>query len=120
MTKRKAEVLTGYEIRRIPSGGNSFCFGAFDGDRMLVEAEHRNERVALRWLANAVFKMHSRQILDQHGWRCARCGSRYLLQIHHRVYRSHGGSHRRENLEPLCGDCHWAVHRRAGLRAPLF
>ena len=113
MTKRKAEVLTGNEIRQIPHNRNSFCFGAFDCDQLIAEVEHRNERIALTWLVNAVYRMHSRQVLDQHGWRCARCGSSYLLQVHHRKYRSHGGTHRPENLEPTCGDCHRTIHAHA-------
>ena len=31
----------------------------------------------------------------------------YVVQeIHHRKYRSHGGTHRVANLEPVCRDCH--------------
>jgi 5-methylcytosine-specific restriction endonuclease McrA len=110
MTKRKAEALTGYEIRRIPSERNRFCFGAFDRDELIAEAGHQTERIALTWLVNSVYKLHSRQVLDHYGWRCARCGSTYLLQVHHRKFRSHGGTHRPENLEPTCGDCHRAIH----------
>jgi hypothetical protein len=113
MTRRKAEVLTGYEIRRIPVEKNGFHFAAFDRDEVIAEAEHRNERIALTWLVNAIYKMHSRQVLEQHGWRCARCGSPYFLQVHHRRFRSHGGSHCPENLEPTCADCHRAIHDHA-------
>ena len=116
MTKRKAELLTGYEIRALPSGADLFRYGAFDTDRLVAAAQHRHERLALIRLVNAVYEMHSRQVLDEHGWRCARCGERYLLQIHHRLFRSHGGTHRRENLEPLCSDCHRRIHRRESAR----
>jgi len=58
MTRRKAEVLTGYEIRRIPMAKEAFRFGAFDRDQLIAEAEHRNERIALTWLVNAIYKMH--------------------------------------------------------------
>ncbi len=110
MTKRRAEVLTGYEIRRISNGKTSFCLGAFEQDRVVVQVDHQTERVALTWLVNAVYRLHSRQVLDRHGWRCTRCGSSYFLQIHHRIHRAHGGTHRPENLEPLCSDCHRVVH----------
>ena len=33
------------------------------------------------------------------------------LEIHHREYRAHGGTHRTENLEPVCRDCHKLIHR---------
>lgn len=38
------------------------------------------------------------------GWRCSApgCTSRRLLQIHHVVYRSHGGGDEMENLAVLC------------------
>ena len=45
MTRRKAEVLTGYEVRPIPNEKSGFRFGAFSGDDLIVEAEHRSERV---------------------------------------------------------------------------
>ena len=106
MTKRKAEVLTGYEVRPIPNEKSGFRFGAFSGDDLIVEAEHRSERVALVWLVNAVYQLHSHRVLERHGWRCVHCGGGYRLQIHHRKFRSHGGTHRPENLEPVCGDCH--------------
>ena len=112
MTRRKAELLTGYEIRAVASGTDSYCFGAFEADRLVASAGHRHERRALMQLVNVIYQMHSRQVLDEHGWRCARCGERYLLQIHHRMFRSHGGTHRRENLEPLCSDCHRMIHLR--------
>ena len=102
MTKRRAEVLTGYEIRRISTRTSAFCYGAFCGEELLAEAEHRKERIALTLLVNRVYQIHSRQVLEQHAWRCARCGRTYLLQIHHRQFRSHGGTHRPENLEPVC------------------
>jgi hypothetical protein len=110
MTRRKAEVLTGYDIRRIPIEKGGFRFAAFDGDRLVAETEHRSERIALIWLVNAIYRMHSRKVLDRHGWRCSHCGSSYMLQVHHRQYRSHGGTHQLENLEPTCGDCHRRIH----------
>jgi 5-methylcytosine-specific restriction endonuclease McrA len=50
--------------------------------------------------------------MEQHGWRCARCRASRHLEIHHRKYRSHGGTHRIENLEPVCRDCHKLIHRQ--------
>ena len=110
MTKRRAEVLTGCEIRRISNASSAFCYGAFSGEELMAEAQHRKERIALTLLVNRVYQIHSRRVLEQCGWRCARCGRTYLLQIHHRQFRSHGGTHRPENLEPVCGHCHRLIH----------
>ncbi len=55
MTRKKAEVLTGYEIRRMPSGRNAIRFGAFEREDLVAEVEHRSERVALVWLVNAAW-----------------------------------------------------------------
>ena len=111
MTKRKAEVLTGYEVRRIEEKC-PFSFGAFCGEDLIAEAQHRKPGIALTLLVKRIYQIHSRQVLDQQGWKCARCGRTHLLQIHHRQFRSHGGAHRPENLEPVCGECHRRIHAR--------
>ena len=116
MTRRKAEALTGYEVRRLWSSKDAFRYGAFQGEQLVSEAEHTTERIALTRLVNDIYRMHSRRVLDQHGWRCGRCGSSYRIQIHHRTFRSHGGTHRIENLEPLCSDCHRSAHHRNGFQ----
>ena len=43
-------------------------------------------------------------VLISFGWRCSApgCTSRRNLQVHHVVYRSHGGGDERENLVVLC------------------
>ena len=112
MTKRRAERLTGYEVRRIGNAASGSCFGAFAGEDLLAAAEHQKEGLALTLLVNRIYQIHSRRVLEQHGWKCARCGRTYLLQIHHRQFRSHGGTHRLENLEPVCGYCHRLIHAR--------
>jgi len=110
VTKRRAEALTGYEIRRMSHGSSAFCYGAYSGEKLMAEAQHRKERIALTLLVRRVYQIHSRRVLEQCGWRCVRCGRTYLLQIHHRQFRSHGGTHRPENLEPVCGLCHRLIH----------
>jgi HNH endonuclease len=110
VTKRRAEALTGYEIRRLPDGENTFCYGAFSGEELMAEAQHRKGGIALTLLVERVYQIHSRRVLETYGWRCARCGRTYLLQVHHRQFRSHGGTHRPENLEPVCGFCHRLIH----------
>jgi HNH endonuclease len=112
MTKKRAERLTGYEIRELPSERGLNTLGAFEGDQLVVKAVGRADFIALRALVHGVFFVHSRKAMEQQGWRCTRCQSSRRLEIHHRRYRSHGGTHRMENLEPVCRDCHKMIHRQ--------
>lgn len=112
MTKKRAERLTGYEIRELPPERGMCTVGAFEGDRLIVKAVGQADFVALRALVHGVYFVHSRKTMEQHGWRCARCRASRHLEIHHRKYRSHGGTHRIENLEPVCRDCHKLIHRQ--------
>jgi hypothetical protein len=113
MTKKRAERLTGYEIRRLPKNDwkGRLAYGAFSGDELIVQCSHFIEEAALQALVRDVYQLHSREVLQLHGWRCARCRSGTRLQIHHRRYRSHGGTHRVENLEPVCWGCHKLIHK---------
>jgi 5-methylcytosine-specific restriction endonuclease McrA len=110
MTRKRAERLTGYEIRELPSERSLVTLGAFDGQNLVAKASGRVEWLALRAIVDRVYNLHSGMALEQHSGRCARCRSRRPLQIHHRRYRSHGGTHRVENLEPVCWDCHRLIH----------
>ena len=111
MTKKRAERLTGYEIRRLENASGKATFAAFRDDETIAEATHWIEELALDFLVREVYKLHSIEVLKHHHWRCARCRSNRRLQIHHRRYRSHGGTHQIENLEPVCSDCHKIIHR---------
>ena len=111
MTRRRAERLTGYEIQDLPKERGLYTVGAFDGERLVVKAVGRADFIALQALVNGVYMLHSHKAMEQHGWRCARCRSSRRLEIHHRKYRSHGGTHRIDNLEPVCRDCHKLIHR---------
>jgi len=33
-----------------------------------------------------------------------------MLEVHHQVFRSHGGEHSQENLITLCHPCHAKLH----------
>ena len=111
MTRKRAEHLTGYEVRELPPERGQVTLGAFDGTTLIEKAVGRAEWIALKTLVNRVLMLHSRTVLENHGYQCARCRSRRQLQIHHRKYRSHGGTHQVDNLEPVCWDCHRAIHR---------
>jgi len=50
------------------------------------------------------------EVLKRDSWRCQLCGSMQQLEVHHRVFRSHGGKDAEENLVTLCHSCHSALH----------
>lgn len=67
------------------------------------------ERPALKALVESVYRLHCGKILKEYGGRCSRC-RRIAHHVHHKRYRSHGGTHEIENLEPVCWDCHRMIH----------
>src|ERR1700730_12089126 len=97
MTTRRAERLTGYEVRRIATNSGKVSYGAFRGEELIAKATHLIDELALNLLVREVYKLHCTEVLEHHGWRCARCRSSRRLQIHHRRFRSHGGTHPIEN-----------------------
>ena len=54
------------------------------------------------------------RIFERDGWRCRvpGCSSRRNLQVHHVIYRSHGGGNEDDNLAVLC-----ATHHLQGIHA---
>jgi len=112
MTKKKAERLTGYEVRPLPTANGKVRFGAFNAGELLLTGTGDVEWLALESLVRQAYKLHARIALKQSQWRCTRCKTSRQLQIHHRRYRSHGGTHKVENLEPVCWDCHRLIHAR--------
>lgn len=59
-------------------------------------------------------------VLDRDDNQCQLCGTggENRLQLHHVVFRSHGGDHQSSNLVTLCFRCHDDVH--AGRQAVLL
>lgn len=55
-----------------------------------------------------------RAIYERDWYRCRACGSGQNLQIHHILYRSHGGTDDPDNLVLLCRECHQAAHGIGG------
>jgi hypothetical protein len=113
MTKKRAERLTGYEVRRLHDRDRKgrVAYGAFQEGELMAEGAHLTDELALEVLVREVYRLHSLEVLRRHDGRCARCRSSRRLQIHHRRYRSHGGTHRIDNLEPVCWDCHKLIHK---------
>src|ERR1700688_3529097 len=112
MNKKRAERLTGYDGRQLHGRGRKgrVAYGAFEGDALIAEGAHLTDELAFEVLVREVYRIHSLEVLRQNGGRCARCRGYLRLQIHHRRYRSHGETHKIENLEPVCRDCHKAIH----------
>ena len=45
---------------------------------------------------------------------CQLCGQTGVIQVHHIIYRSHGGGDIPDNLISLCLSCHDDAHGRGG------
>lgn len=51
-------------------------------------------------------------ILHRDAYKCQRCAAKKVkLQIHHIIFRSHGGSNAPKNLITLCESCHNKLHK---------
>jgi len=50
-------------------------------------------------------------VLNRDRWRCQNCGSMQNLEVHHLIFRSHGGQDLEENLITLCCGCHSKLHQ---------
>ena len=61
-------------------------------------------------LASGPYAAIRHEILKRDGWHCQECGRSHNLQVHHNLFRSHGGEDSEDNLITLCADCHRAKH----------
>lgn len=61
MTKRRAERLTGYEIRELPPERGLLTVGAFEGEKLIVKAVGRADFIALQAPVNGVYFFNSRE-----------------------------------------------------------
>jgi 5-methylcytosine-specific restriction endonuclease McrA len=51
-------------------------------------------------------------VLDRDSYKCQICGKKNCqLEVHHKVFRSNGGSDEHENLITLCHECHDKIHK---------
>lgn len=63
---------------------------------------------------NYGFENTKAMILNRDNYTCQYCKGKHKdskLEVHHIVYRSHGGSNEENNLITLCHTCHQNVHR---------
>ena len=53
MTKRRAEHLTGYDIRRLSAGEHPVTVGAFNGEDLVAKARNLTERLSVEGFGGA-------------------------------------------------------------------
>jgi len=58
-----------------------------------------------------LYEQLRKQVLRRDGWKCQICGSRQILQVHHKQLRSQQGWDDDSNLITLCAGCHEGLHR---------
>lgn len=60
---------------------------------------------------NYGFSSKREAILHRDNYNCQLCGKKHtLLEVHHIIWRSRGGSDDEDNLITLCHDCHSKIH----------
>lgn len=72
------------------------------------------EKEALNALVRIIYQERSLEVMKQQNWRCSMCGGGIGsgLEMHHIIYRSHGGTHVVENMMALCSSCHQKRHKK--------
>ena len=73
----------------------------------------RPKRLRMR-LDPQPYEQVRKQVLHRDGWKCQCCGSRSNLEVHHKEFRSQGGSDSEQNLITLCLKCHANCHGWSG------
>ena len=81
-------------------------------DTQLVERPWLQEhKWAYQKCVNYGYANAREHALVRDNYTCQCCGKKNCrLEVHHIVFRRHGGSDRLENLITLCEDCHKAIH----------
>jgi hypothetical protein len=69
MTKKRAQRLTGFEIRELAPERGLVAVGAFEGEKLVVKGVGRADFLALRAVVRAAYLFNSRKAMEQHGWR---------------------------------------------------
>lgn len=71
----------------------------------------------LSYINSEAWKAKRQDILRRDQWKCVRCQSKRLLQVHHKTYINFGHE-LDEDLETLCEWCHRIEHDMRPLRRP--
>ena len=61
-------------------------------------------------LSGKAYKALCQKVYERDNGKCRSCNSREMLQAHHLVFRSRGGSHSMSNLALICQYCHTDIH----------
>lgn len=59
------------------------------------------------------YELIRREVLERDAWRCQFCGTMQNLEVHHQLFRSHGGPDSEDNLITACAGCHARIHGRS-------
>jgi 5-methylcytosine-specific restriction endonuclease McrA len=80
------------------------------GNRTIV-TEYIGRKIKRNRRNTKLFKYNRTLVLQRDGYQCVECGSDELLEVHHKVKRSKGGSDEMNNLITLCLSCHTKKHK---------
>ena len=65
-----------------------------------------------KFLESPLWHKMRRQIISRDGGKCTTCGSKYKLQVHHKIYRGGIGNEHPSDLITLCANCHKKIHKK--------
>ena len=117
MTRRIAERITGMPVRQLDygAGPGMTAFGIFadeEATEPLFMSASKRPKDALNVIVNWNWRRVSAIVLKRAGYACEDCRRIRPLQIHHRIFRSHGRRDIESNLLAICAPCHEKRHGR--------
>jgi hypothetical protein len=114
MTKKQFERKhPGFTVQVLHGPGQKYCARASgDGDLWASVSYCNSEKSALNLLSQHVLAIKARFVLCEQGGRDANTGEVKPMQIHHKIKRSAGGNHSRENLAGVSPETHDFQHHR--------
>lgn len=112
MTQKKAERITGCEIRLVQFNNQHRAIASENG-APIAECYDYKPNMALGRLVEAVYRILSARQREKQKGRCANCGNVRPLEMDHIIPRSKGRDDRQ--IRGLCTECHQIRHRRGYL-----
>jgi 5-methylcytosine-specific restriction endonuclease McrA len=82
-----------------------------EGDAKPLSKESQLARGERRYTRKVASQRRWQQIIAAKGGPCRVCGAS-VVQFHHLIPRSQGGSDTEANIVPLCADCHRRIEAR--------
>ena len=79
------------------------------GDDTLFISTAKTERKAAKELHDKYYELIRLRVMVRDGCACVKCGA-FGVSVHHKQFRSHQGTHDKDNLECLCEKCHAHEH----------